>query len=240
MTGDVFRDMDIPGIQEVDSDQPRLIMIVSHPCSMREDGYTLKAALQAICVRRAPAIELGAWKQHYDRMPLPNLFHLSQDDDVVNEDDSYAAFFDLRGRAKTSEMGLDARVACLSEEGVGYLHQRMGHADTRYAARVHDLVAACAAPFIEAELLEEWNLAADVEGLDPSSRDKALLAAAKEFDGILAEVREKPAQTSGKNPIRYRLREDLAMPRKVPGARREVRRIMRERGGSEVRPPGDK
>src|SRR5262245_52005011 len=106
-------------------------------------------------------------------MPMPNLFRLHEADDVMNPDDSYAAIFELRGRVSTSRIPLDHRVACLSEEGVGYLHQRMGHADNRYAPRVADLVAACAPPFTETELAQEWNEAlVTIDGLDPAKRDE--------------------------------------------------------------------
>lgn len=227
MTGDVFKGVDIPGVEKADGDDALLAMVVSHPCSMR-DGYRLNEALQALRVLRVPVIELAAWKHHYDRMPLPNLFNESGDDDVSDPDDSYAAIFELRGRVPTPEIRLEDRVACLSEEGVGFLHQRMGHADTRFAPRVGDLVAACAGPFVEAELADEWNTwLISVDGLDSTKRDEVLLAAARDFDDVLGTLRERPVP--GKRPVQYRLRDDLSIPRKTPGARREILKIIRQR-----------
>jgi hypothetical protein len=230
MTGDVFSDINVPGVEDTDGDDERLAMVAVHPCSMR-DGYTMKPALQVMRVLRTEVIELNAWRSHYDRMPLPNLFGRAGEDDVPDPDDSYAVIFDLRGRVRTTDLALEKRVACLSEEGVGFLHQRMGHCDTRYAARVADLMAACAAPFVEAELAEEWNrkvLDPD-ELVDPIKRDEHLAESAKNFDDVLSTLRTKPQM--GKKSTRYRLRDDLAVPRKTPAARREILKIINELGG---------
>ena len=72
MTGDVFAEIDIPGVENVEGGDQRFAIIVSHPCSMR-DGYVIKPAIQAIRVVRAPVVELCDWKRHFDRMPLPNM-----------------------------------------------------------------------------------------------------------------------------------------------------------------------
>lgn len=227
MTGDVFKDVDIPGVEKTDGDEARLAMVVSHPCSMR-DGYKLKSGLQALRVLPSPPIELAAWKFHYDLMPLPNLMEVAEDD-TVNPDGAYVAKFDLRGRVAVAGIKLECRIACLSEEGVGFLHQRMGHADTRFAPHTADLVAACAGPFIEAELSEEWNrkILPPLDGLDSEKRDEVLAAGAKEFDELLGTLRESPVP--GKKAIQYRLRDDLSIPKKAPGARREVLRLIKQR-----------
>jgi hypothetical protein len=229
ITGDVFMDVDIPGVEKVDGDDDRLAVIVSHPCSMR-DGYVIKPAVQAIRVVRAPVVELSDWKRHYDRMPLPNLCGQSNDDAVLEPDDSYAAIFDLRGRVRSNAFALEKRRACLSEEGVGFLHQRMGHADNRYAPAVDDLVVACASPFAETELAEDWNSTIpDIESVDAALRDKKLLDAAKEFDDVLSELREAPSAIPGRKPTKYRLRDDLGSIRKRAAARREILKMINER-----------
>jgi len=137
--------------------------------------------------------------------------------------------FDLRGRVSTKGILLENRKACLSEEGVGFLHQRIGHADTRFAPRVSDLVAACASPFAETELAEEWNMTvSDLVESDPVKRDEMLLNAAREFDEVLSALRQAPP-VGGKKANGYRLRDDLGIPKKLPGARREIRRIIKQR-----------
>ncbi|MDQ7906893.1 hypothetical protein RB614_20480 [Phytohabitans sp. ZYX-F-186] len=226
MTGDVFEDVDIPGVEATDGDEARLAMVVSHPCSMR-DGYKLREALQALRVIKYAAIELSGWKGHYDVMPLPNLYERGSDDEMVNPEDSYAAVFELRGRVETSAMHLDKRIACLSEEGVAYLHQRMNFSDTRFPPRTGDLVAACAGPFSEAELAEQWNQTYDLSDLDEPKRDEVLATAAKEFDELLSQQRE--GQAEGRKKNMYRLRDDLSSQRKAPGARREILRIIKQR-----------
>ncbi|MBM7079179.1 hypothetical protein [Micromonospora humida] len=229
MTGDVFAGIGIPGVERIEGDDQLLAMIVSHPCSMR-DGHELRPAPQALRVVRSAAIDLTAWKQHFDRMPLPNLQGRSGDDDTADSEDFYAALFEMRGRVPTTEINLDNRVACLSEEGVGFLHQRMGHADTRFAPRVADLVESCASPFAEAELAEEWNtqLLTRNGELDSLNRDEVLLRAAKDFDEVLSELRRAPSP-NGKKQMQYRLRDDLGLPKKRPGVRREIAKIIKQR-----------
>ncbi len=160
MTGDVFAGVDIPGCEAVAGDHEKLAIVVSHPCSMRQ-GHVLNERLQVVRVTRSDEIPLSMWpKGHYDKMPLPGLTDSSEteEDDATDEGtgEFHAALLDLRGRVETAQLRLDERVACLSEEGVAFLHQRMGHNDTRHAPSVEDLMAACAPVFREADLAERW------------------------------------------------------------------------------------
>jgi hypothetical protein len=228
MTGDVFADVEIPGVEEAEGDQRHLAMLVSHPCSMRE-GAVLNVAVQVIRVVKASVIELSDWKRHYDRLPLPNMMNVSGDDRFLDADDSYAALFDLRGRVATKALRLEQRRACLSDEGIGFLHQRMGHADTRYAPRVDHLMISCALPFVETELEEEWNSTIPgVTEAEPEKREEMLRVSAKEFDEVLSESRDAPAGP-GKKSTKYRLRDDLGSVRKRTGARKEIMAMIKAR-----------
>src|SRR5438046_3187332 len=68
LTGDVFRGVEIPGVD----DGPGLAMIIGHPCSIR-DGAHLRSHVPMARVRREAPISLPAWRGFYGVMPLPEL-----------------------------------------------------------------------------------------------------------------------------------------------------------------------
>ena len=229
MTGDVFSDIEIPGVEHVDGDERKLAMVITHPCSMRQ-GVKMKVKQQMIRVVRSKPVELPAWRsQYFDRLPLPALLQPLDTDEPADEDgtNDYAALFELRGRVSTAELLLSRRIVCLSEEGVALLHQRISHADTRYPARIGDLMSACSGVFAEAELAQEWNerlIRVDVD-------DRVALAAsldreALEFESIIGVQR---SYAQGKKTVKSAMREDLADDRKKTYARRELLRLIRER-----------
>lgn len=229
MTGDVFSGVDIPGVEDLDGDCEKLVMLVTHPCSMRQ-GPLLKERQQVIRVIEAAAIELPGWKGHFDRLPLPEL-RVDLDDELEESPEDpfhYAALFEMRGRVLTSALLLHHRVAYLSEEGVAYLHQRMGHADMRYSPRVRDLMSACAAPFAEAELEQEWR--ERFIGAPESHTEDELLKLIRvetaAFDEVLSEQRE---HQQGKKTVKSSIREDLSNVQKKAYAWREVQKVMRNR-----------
>jgi hypothetical protein len=248
MTGDVFHDVDIPGVEECEGDENRLAIIVTHPCSMRA-GPKLRPHLQVVRVLPAPEVPPRAWpRQFFDRMPLPEL--LSTDMDLqllsarqVSEEQGdagadlafpHAAMFELRGRVSSQALTLDHRVACLSEEGLALLHQRMTHYDTRHAPRVSDLMLACEAVSVEAELQQEWNerlISPSIQSA-PTQLTTELERAAVEFDAELSMKRVLPG--AGKSSS-YTLRDDLRTAQKVHNARRAIRRLIAARAAGPVR-----
>lgn len=228
MTGDVFAGIDIPGVEEVPGDNEKLAMVVAHPCSMRQ-GPVLKPRLGMIRVVEHKPIALTEWpKRHIHLLPLPDLAGGGASDeaeeDLAAVETHHAAIFELRGRVEAKQLDLSNRQACLSEEGVAYLHQRMGHSDTRYSASKKELMTACSPVFAEIELHEEWIDAL----IDPSAfDDPARLAAelerlAGDFDSELSVARDY-----GKT--RSSLRDDLSDPTKRPGARRQVASLRKAR-----------
>src|SRR5581483_4879960 len=227
MTGDVFRAIDIPGVECVEGDEERFGMVVSHPCSMRE-GSTLKSGVQVIRVVKCDPIGLDEWpKRYYDRMPLPDLTVIADPDDVSADDPeaevqvrtqegAHAALLDFRGRVPSTRLDLSQRVACLTDEGVSFLHQRMSHFETRYAPEIDKLMDACRAVFAEIELWENWNeTLVDRSRIGGSKKLQAELDRVGEiFDRTLSEKRPIPNKKNGW----YTLRDDLKLTRKHAGA----------------------
>ena len=129
-----------------------------------------------------------------------------------------------RGRVESSKLDLTKRIACLTEQGVALLHQRMAHYDTRYAPDVNELVTTCSAVFAEIELWEQWNERLIEPGAlsDPAKLDEELSRVADIFDGELSKRRQIPEKKNGW----YKLRDDLSIPKRHAAARREILRIL--------------
>ncbi|MFI6537372.1 hypothetical protein ACIBHY_33315 [Nonomuraea sp. NPDC050547] len=237
VTGDVFADVEIPGVERVPGDDQQLAMIVSHPCSMRQ-GARLNDHVQVIRVVRREPIRLEEWpKRYYDLMPLPDLTVIVDPDDIMSVDPeaelavrsaegAHAGFFELRGRVESPQLKVQSRIACLSEHGVGLLHQRMTHHDTRHSPRVEQLVQTCAAVFAEIELWELWNerlIPGDVLGCSDKLADE-LDRVAVMFDEALSAKRPIVNKKNGF----YTLRGDLGIKKEEAKARRAIHRILEE------------
>jgi hypothetical protein len=237
MTGDIFRGVDIPGVGPEEGDSERLALVVSHPCSMRL-GAKLKDHVHSVRVVKCAPIKLNEWpKRFYDRMPLPDLTVIVDPDDISSDDPAaeialrtqegaHAALFDLRGRVESSQLALDQRIACLTEQGVAFLYQRMSHWDTRYAPQVEELMAACNPVFAEIDLWEEWNerLVNPVSRSDMLNLKTELEKVAEIFDAELSKKRRIPE----KKDAWYVLRDDLATPKRLHAARREILKLLDE------------
>src|SRR5581483_535433 len=73
MTGDVFRAIDIPGVECVEGDEERFGMVGSHPCSMRE-GSTWKSGFQLLRGVKCEPVPLDEWpKRFYELRRLREL-----------------------------------------------------------------------------------------------------------------------------------------------------------------------
>jgi hypothetical protein len=238
MTGDVFREIVIPGVDSTTGDEGGLAIIVSHPCSMRR-GAILDTHVQMIRVLKCEPIHIEAWpKLYYDRVPLPDLTVVIDPDDVTSDDPeaeiavrtqegAHAGFLNLRGRVPSDELHLHRRIACMTEQGVAFLHQRMAHNDTRYAPEIENLIAVCAPVFAEIELLEQWNehlIDPDVLN-DVDKLDAELTRIAGEFD---AELSAKRVISNKKNGY-YTLRADLSLTKRHAAARREILKLLNAR-----------
>lgn len=207
LTGDVFRGPPVPGL-----DPAELTMIVAHPCTMREDRGRLRERLQAVPVRPYQEVPLDAWGTGYLKVfPLPEVW----------DGRSVAARLDEFGMVRTEQLDLDARVACLSEEGIRLLLQRFFACFARVTVGLSTLGTALLGPLTEAELLEDWNEALARQRVESGAdRNDALTEEASEFDAVL----------STRNPeTGARLRDGLTDSVSASRVRREVREEIKRR-----------
>lgn len=152
LTGDVFRDIDVPGLD----DGPGLAIVVTHPCSMRKDGVALIDRILVARIEDHQPIPLDHWpKGYFKLMPLPGL--LGQG--------AHAALFNSIGLVRSGELEARERVACLSESGINLLQQRLIFHLTRFVAPTFRLHESCVTVFREVELHDEW--AEDLAGTAP-------------------------------------------------------------------------
>ena len=200
MTGDVFEDVVIPGVDGVRG--PALVL--AHPCAIR-DGAHLRDRVMMCAVRKGAPIRSEHWLGNFGVMPLPDLLH----DGGLK----HRAVFDLAGRVATADLDLARRRACLDEQGIVLMLQRLTFSYTRLAVDVEALHESIAHVLEEANLLEEWveERAASVGRPLHSSE---IRESESEFDALMLQV-DPVAGTSN----RQRLND--------PMARASVRRLVR-------------
>lgn len=201
MTGDIFRGVQIPGLEE----HP-LAMVITHPCTMRGKGGALKDRLQAVPVVAHQNPPLDGWPAgHFRVFPLPAL---------EPGDTSYAAKLDEIGVVDSTDLSLAQRTASLSERGVELLLQRFFNCFARVTVSIETISEALASPLEEAELLEEWNERLAEPRVNAGEDLAEVLASeAQEFDALLS------AATESGEP----LRSGLTNPAEAVGVRRSVR-----------------
>jgi hypothetical protein len=173
MTGDVFSGATIPGCSDHE-----FVMVLAHPCSLRVDGVVLVDRVQMLpVVERAEPIGLGAWQGLYRVMPLPEL---------RSDERCYVAKLTEFGMVQQQNLGLDNRIACLTEEGVCLLQQRFFHNQSRVRVGLDSIHEQSAPNFVEIELWEQWNeqlVAAKVDrGED---RAQTLVEEGRSFDALM-------------------------------------------------------
>lgn len=213
MQGDVFRSVQVPGLDDVAAlEGHELVMVLAHPCTMRA-GAQLQSRIQAVPVTPHQFVEPDRWPVgHFRHLPLPEL--------VPGEAPGHhAACLGFFGMVDSRELQLGRRVACLSEVGVLLLQQRFIFSLTRARVGLDTLGAAVSGVLEEAELLEEWNervVSARVEQGD--DRDEALADEGDRFERLLssAHVGEEA------------LRRQLEGRRRV-AARREIGQALERR-----------
>lgn len=141
MTGDIFTDMAVPGL-----DGTGLAIVLTHPCSMRVDGVNLAPRLLMARVIPSNPIPLQAWRNgHFKVMPLPDLLGAH-----------HSGLFDEIGLVESPSLLENVRTACMTPHGVHLLQQRFIWHLTRFLAPTHRLAEATGAVFVEADLQEEW------------------------------------------------------------------------------------
>lgn len=143
-TGDVFRNVEIPGVQA-----EGMGLVVAHPCSFRIGDGQLAERILTASVEPIDKQGAGAWRRMFsDRMPLT---------DLEGEHSYWAGQLDKVGRALASGLLGTERLACLSAFGVNMLQQRLTYYLTRAEIPTATFNEAFGHTFDEAELLEEWT-----------------------------------------------------------------------------------
>lgn len=144
LTGDVFKEVEIPGVGDEE-----LAVLCAHPCSMRGLHAQLADRVLVGAVRDHAPVRREEWmKGFFDRMPLPEL---------LASGELHVAHLDLVGRARTKDLGVGRRVACLSNFGINLLQQRFVWHLTRCAVETFKFHEACSHALAEVDLLEDWN-----------------------------------------------------------------------------------
>ncbi|HKG37551.1 MAG TPA: hypothetical protein VKB25_01050 [Conexibacter sp.] len=207
MTGDVFRDLPIPGI-----DPTPYSMIVSHPCSMRR-GVALVDRLQAMPVIAYQRVEFARWADGFVRvLPLPD-FPAAGTHHAVNLNEI--------GMVDASILALERRVACLSERAIALLLQRFFKNQSRVVVSLSRIEEAFGGVMEEIALWEEWNeqlASARVErgeGLDAVMHDEGVA-----FDEVVGAAAQGTDST---------LRDRLSIASERTAVRRTVRQEIKQR-----------
>lgn len=206
LQGDVFDGVVLPGF----GDEPMLVQIVTHPCSMRK-GPALLNRLTVAPIEPYPRVD--DWNGHLRVMPLPSL--LAGKHYATRFVDVTAATADLLTR--------DRRVASLSNRGIYLLQQRLVKHYTRLDVGLEVLRRQSAPVLEEAQQQWEWvdSVLTDAELLDQAVVDTE----AKVFDDWLGQ---------GDPPRRQRLAEEIHHA----DVRREARQAIKERRQERGTGPG--
>lgn len=171
LTGDVFREVVIPGA----SDAPGAAIVLAHPCSMRQ-GAHVRSHVQMAAVQAGAPMGFPQWDGNYGVMPLPDL--------LAPSDPTQRAVFEMTGRVPSAELTTDRRVACLSTVGLLLLVQRLAHYWTRLVIDLDTLLESVGHVLEEADLLEEWLRAR----WDPAAEPGELITRSEaEFDEVMRQ-----------------------------------------------------
>ena len=195
LTGDVFREVVIPGV----SDAPGAAIVLAHPCSMRQ-GAHVRSHVQMAAVQPGAPIGFPQWDGNYAVMPLPDL--------LAPRDRTQRAAFEMTGRVPSAQLNVDRRVACLSTVGLLLLLQRLAHYLTRVVIDLDTLLESVEHVLEEADILEEWVRARWDQAADPGD---LVRRSEVEFDEVM---RRRMAGTT----LRLALRD----PKLRAGVRRSV------------------
>lgn len=174
-TGDIFDDVTILGVQEGGK-----AMVLAHPCTIRGKNAELKENIMVCAVESHVPLTPEKWQNgYYSLVPLPAMpsdgFEFS------------VGRFDRMGLAKSDQLKPSQRLACLSEEGINILQQRLVFHLTRTEIPTDTFMQAFGHTYEEAELLETWT--------ERLSQQMEPAEAAKAFEGwIRADGRQDSLQ----------------------------------------------
>lgn len=139
--GDVFKDVVLPGF----GDEPRLVQVVAHPCSMRE-RVGLRPRITVAPVQSHDRVNGNGWNGNLKIMPLAELV----------DGNHYAATFVDVSAAPSELLHLDARVATLSDRGIYVLQQRIVKHYTRFEVDIPSLAKEAAPVLWEMHQQRDW------------------------------------------------------------------------------------
>lgn len=203
MQGDVFAGVSLHGLEPHD-----MVMVLSHPCSMRGPKGALITRLQAVAVRPRQLISLQDWATKYIRwMPLPDLIEADQQ--------FYAGSLNDIGTIESADLDLSRRLACLSERGVLLFQQRFAANLARVKVKLTTLEEASAPVLIEVELQEEWLIALAKPRCSNGEAQATVLAEEIEaFDDVFGagganSYRAQLADTARRAAVRRAVRQEI-------------------------------
>ena len=195
MTGDVFSDVAVPGL-----DDAGLAIVLTHPCSMRVDGVNLAPRLLMARVAPSNPIPLHAWRDgHFKVMPLPDL-----------SGGHHSARFDEIGLVESSSLEQAPRMACMTPYGVHLLQQRFIWYLTRFLAPTHRLAEVTEAVFDEADLHEEWVGKSMSHGIETQQAAEAFHDWIRSADESGARRQDQLAMRDRRPGLRRQMRTHLS------------------------------
>lgn len=159
-TGDVFSK--VPLHTSKGDVEPRMAVVLQHPCSMRANGVDLAPRLLVCEVRQHRQLTPDEWLTFRRLMPLSGLI------DVATSKRHQAAMFDRVDVVASSNLVIEHRIACLHELGVDLLLQRWVSHLTRFVVDRTSINGVVGGGFQECELVAEWCATAVPAGVPPA------------------------------------------------------------------------
>lgn len=150
-TGDVFQRVTVNPPRG--SSKVKTVIVIQHPCALREDGVALGESVLVAEVRRWPVLPPERWNTTGKIMPLPSLLPESG-----SSQRNQAAVFDRTYHTHPDD--LTDRIACLSLKGVNLLMQRWVFHCSRVVVPTWDFNAVVSPAYEEADLAEDWSTTA--------------------------------------------------------------------------------
>lgn len=157
LTGDVFENVQVQAPRA--EPRTKAVIIIQHPCAMRNDGVELTDSLLVAEVRRYPVLPPDRWATTGRIMPLPNLLP-----EVASSRANQAALFTKTYHVHP--LDLTKRLACLSLRGVNLLLQRWVYHSSRVVVPSWNFNDVVSPVYEEADLIEEWAETAMSAGRD--------------------------------------------------------------------------
>lgn len=190
-TGDVFREVAIPGVQS-----EGMGLVIAHPCSFRVAEGQLADRLLVACVESIARQGVRAWRTgFFDRMPLS----------ALDGEGDWVGNLDRIGRSAIADLAEARRIACLSAFGVNMLQQRLTYYLTRVEIPTATFNEAFSHTFEEAELLEDWTDTLASSGWSQATAATAFEAFIREGDPSLQAKLLNPQHRSS---VRRACREE--------------------------------